>query len=574
MTSLSSLGRRVAKVASQTSFILGIAMIAMLWTGIALKFKDQAAGDYRDAVENNQNLALLFEENVLRSVGEVDNALLYLRHQVDQRRASTNLHTILMNSRIVSEVVNLFSITDERGILRASTATPKGPPPIDLSDREHVRFHMEGSKDLLFVGGPVTGRTSGQWLMPLTRRLMHPDGSFAGVLVASLSPMRFTQFYQSISLGPSGSISLIGLDGRVRSSGGPGGSGRLTLDQDITGTRLLREIQNGVTGTFVDPTPEGNRIVTFRRVRTLPLAIGVSITENQIYADAYRDALKHAIIGAVLSLIIFGVGVKGSRDQLRLRLAKAKLLHSQRLALQKSEHLGLTLDNMGQGIILVTRDYRIPVINQQAVRLLDLPEDFLRSSPSFIDLVRFQEARGEYASVPIPKGVSALEYFTQRDTIGGLRTYERTRPNGTVLEVRSTPLPDGGFIRTFTDVTRRHEAQEAVVRLASEDALTGLANRRAFVEALRSSDPLAFKEKFRNINLLLIDDLEFLHFPRQYLREIEPGVLVTHDVSPLAVECPAYIDVPGDAASGLPYAGREFRVVFRVRGQTAALAPD
>ena len=41
--------------------------------------------------------------------------------------------------------------------------------------------------------------------------------------------------------------------------------------------------------------------------------------------------------------------------------------------------------------------------------------------------------------------------------------------------------------------------------------LTAERFRYQFVEALRSSDPLAFKEKFRNINLLLIDDLEFLH---------------------------------------------------------------
>ena len=98
-------------------------MIAMLWTGIALKFKDQAAGNYRDAVLNNQNLALLFEENVLRSVGEVDNALLYLRHQIDQQRDSVDLHTILMTSNITSEVIDQFAIIDARGILRASTTT-------------------------------------------------------------------------------------------------------------------------------------------------------------------------------------------------------------------------------------------------------------------------------------------------------------------------------------------------------------------------------------------------------------------------------------------------------------------
>ena len=89
-------------------------MIAMLWTGIALKFKDQSAGNYRDAVQNNQNLALLFEENVLRSVGEVDNALLYLRHQIEQQRDSVDLHTILMNTKLISEVIDQFAIIDAK----------------------------------------------------------------------------------------------------------------------------------------------------------------------------------------------------------------------------------------------------------------------------------------------------------------------------------------------------------------------------------------------------------------------------------------------------------------------------
>lgn len=460
-------------------------MIAMLWTGIGFKFQDQSTGDYRDAVLNNRNLALLFEENVLRSVREVDNALLYLRHQIDQDRGSADLHTILRTAPIVSEVMEQIAVTDAQGILRA-IKSQASVPPLSISDRSYFRAQQGSSTDKLFIGHPAVGRVTGRWLVPLTRRLTNPDGSFAGIVMASLSPKHFLEFYQAIDLGESGSITLIGLDGHVRFSGGSGG-GRIALNQDLTGSRLLNAILERPSGTFIDPTPAGNRIVTFRRVRDLPLAVSVSVTEKQVYADAYRDAIRHAIIGAVLTLVILGVGIKGSRDQLRLRLAKAKLLHSQRLALQKSEHLGLTLDNMGQGIILVTKDLRIPVINQQAVRLLDLPEDFLRSSPNFADLVSFQEARGEYASIAIPDGVSALEYFTQRDMIGGLRTYERTRPNGTVLEVRSTALPDGGFVRTFTDVTRRHEAQEAVVRLASEDALTGLANRRHFRDEVEKS---------------------------------------------------------------------------------------
>ena len=491
--------------------MLGVAMIAMLWTGIVLKFKDQSAGSYRDAVLNTQNLALLFEENILRTIGEVDKALYFMRRQIRQHPDSADAHRIVSNSDIFNELIVQFAITDANGTLKASSTGGHPTVPIDLSDREYFPFHRDNGKDELHVSRPMVGRVSKRWSIQLTRRFLDKDGAFGGVVVGSLNPEHLTDFYRLIDLGRSGSISLIGLDGSVRASGGTNGRGRLALGQDVAGSRLLTEMHSRGAGTFTDPTPEGNRIVTFRRVRNLPLAVSVSVTEAQVYATAYRDALSHSIVGGLLTLVILGVGMKGSRDQLHLRLAKTKLLHSQQLALQKSEQLGLTLDNMGQGIILVTKNHRMPVINRQAVRLLDLPEDFLRRRPTFADFVEYQEARGEFASVHIPEGVPAIEYFSRRDASGAYPTYERTRPNGVVLEVRTTALPDGGFVRTFTDVTPKRQAQEAVVRLASEDALTGLANRRHFREeveksVLKQKSPVAEGEdEDRGFALLYMD---------------------------------------------------------------------
>ncbi len=98
--------------------------------------------------------------------------------------------------------------------------------------------------------------------------------------------------------------------------------------------------------------------------------------------------------------------------------------------------------------------------------------------------MRYQEARGEYASLPLAEGTTPLQYLVRRDDSGSYPTFERTRPNGVVLEVRTVPLADGGFVRTLTDITHRRQAQEAAVRLASEDALTGLANRQQFKDEL------------------------------------------------------------------------------------------
>src|SRR5204863_2971885 len=97
----------------------------------------------------------------------------------------------------------------------------------------------------------------------------------------------------------------------------------------------------------------------------------------------------------------------------------------------------------------------------------------------FDQLVEFQ-ARGRHVR---PSGVSAAASATAgaaSDAVTKFTVCERSMPNGTVVEVRSGHLPDGSFVQTFTDITKRVEAEAGVARMAAEDPLTGLPNRRVF----------------------------------------------------------------------------------------------
>ena len=61
---------------------------------------------------------------------------------------------------------------------------------------------------------------------------------------------------------------------------------------------------------------------------------------------------------------------------------------------------------------------------------------------------------------------------------------EEIRDDGTIVEVRTHPLDDGGAVRTYTDITDRKAAEDRIMHLAVHDALTGLPNRRLFADAL------------------------------------------------------------------------------------------
>jgi predicted signal transduction protein with EAL and GGDEF domain len=76
---------------------------------------------------------------------------------------------------------------------------------------------------------------------------------------------------------------------------------------------------------------------------------------------------------------------------------------------------------------------------------------------------------------PVEPGGQTTAFASQHVAVS-----DRLMPNGRVIEVRVSTLPDGSFVETFTDITERWKAEADVTRLASEDSLTGLPNRRAF----------------------------------------------------------------------------------------------
>jgi hypothetical protein len=96
----------------------------------------------------------------------------------------------------------------------------------DLGDRDHFRAQVDAVTDELFIGKPVIGRITGRRTIQISRRLRHPDRSFAGTLAASLDPGFVEKFFETVDLGPQGSIVLRSRDGVILASRGGASIGR------------------------------------------------------------------------------------------------------------------------------------------------------------------------------------------------------------------------------------------------------------------------------------------------------------------------------------------------------------
>ncbi|MFY9693126.1 MAG: EAL domain-containing protein [Xanthobacteraceae bacterium] len=464
------------------SALLGLIIVAILWAGVGLMFHRDLQQDYASVVQRNENYALLFQENVLRSIGEIDKTLLYLRRRVEALKDTTDYQKIVESADVHSDIIVQVAITDSKGIAHASNAVKELAKPIDISDREHFKFQVNNTSDTLFISKPVVGRASRKWSVQLTRRFLNKDGTFGGVVVASMDPAYFTSFYDQVNLGADTSVAMIGSDGVVRSEGG-GAIAQLALGQNLSSTDLFERLQNISDATFVEPrsTAEDSLVVSARQVSGYPLWVTVSTKERQIYQSAWSSLWRNVLIAVFLTTLVL--------------LALEKILRAEARAEQKAKQLQLTLEHIGQGIMLVTQDRKIPIINQRCAELLLLPRNVIDTPPLLDELIKYEVGND------VSEMWSDDRVATDNDGVGAqdrqkISTANFRRPDGAFIEVRKTRLPDGAFVQTFTDITKRQQAEAYITKLASEDPLTSLHNRRVFRAKMQEVCERPSQERF------------------------------------------------------------------------------
>lgn len=466
------------------SLCFGMSLIVLVWTVTVTRIRVESDEALFAAARSTENLSRVFEENVTRTISDIDKSLMLLVSLIQRAGTTADAQELLSQAFVRSEGMLQLSLVNEQGVVIASShGVPV--PAVSILDREHFRVHQSGRVDGLFISKPVLGRVTGKWSTQFTRRLSAPDGSFAGVVVASVDPYFVSRFYNSINLGKAGTIALVGSDGVIRAGGirqpiAPG--------LDVSAEPFFREMSKGIQGTLIvgrAADGEPDRVLSFRRIHGLPLFVTVAIERPELSLRPSGNLSIHIVGSFVLTLVVLATMVISIRHNNRLEAARLSLVASEGELRVRSRELQLTLDNITQGIMMVAPDDEVAVVNQRAVELLEIPADLLASTFTYRQLVKVFDERGEYRD-QTKISPEALAYV--RGEAGSmLPIFERERPNGTVLEIRTNPLPDGGFVRTFTDITERRRSEARIIHLARHDSLTNLANRVVFRQELENA---------------------------------------------------------------------------------------
>jgi hemerythrin-like metal-binding protein/PAS domain S-box-containing protein len=195
----------------------------------------------------------------------------------------------------------------------------------------------------------------------------------------------------------------------------------------------------------------------------------------------------------------------------------------------KFELIAEGLNHLPQGISIFDENLDLVAWNKAAQTLLDLPPTIIREGANLADIFRFNAERGEYGPGDIEEQVSARVALARKFEPHFL---ERARPDGTVLEISGNPLPAGGFITTYTDITERINS-ERELKAVHEELDSRVAQRTK--ELRETRDLLAEEHAVLEVTLehmsqgisLFDKDLNALVFNRRFQELLDfPASLV------------------------------------------------
>jgi PAS domain S-box-containing protein len=203
-------------------------------------------------------------------------------------------------------------------------------------------------------------------------------------------------------------------------------------------------------------------------------------------------------------------------DQAVIAIENARLFEELR---DRQAELRVTFDNMGDGVVMFDAAGRLAAWNRNFQEIIELPETFLAGRPSRSEYFRYLADRGEFVSADLEAQLGRTV-----DDTGLEMRYERTRPDGRVIEVRRNPVLAGGYVLIYADITKRKQAEEAIraARDAAEAALRDLqAAQASLVHAQKMAalgqltagiaheikNPLNFVNNFSALSVELTDEL-------------------------------------------------------------------
>jgi signal transduction histidine kinase len=337
--------RRAVDVSRRLGFVCAFLVVVTLVTGAVVIWQLHQAA-LANAERELTNLGVVLAEQTSRTIQSVDLVLREVQSRTvtlgirtpDQFRArmvEAGAHQFLVSRLRNLPQSDAIAVLDANGKLLDWTRDG-GIPPSDFSDRDYFRWLSTHNDADAYISQPTRGRFTDKWLMFVARRINSPDGVFLGVVTGLIDTQYLEDFYQTISMVPGETVTVLRRDGVVI-AGHPDISNRRGKHMPEQSPWYDRVVSGG--GSYFSPgyLIDVPQIITVHPLRDYPLVVDVNVSVQAVLKSWYEQATVIAIAVAgvsvgctILFAVIIGQFRRQEQQNARLRLGEAALRASER----------------------------------------------------------------------------------------------------------------------------------------------------------------------------------------------------------------------------------------------------
>lgn len=379
--------------------------------------------------------------------------------------------------------------------------TPLGPRQTSYS---YFQNHRASASRANFIGRPLQ-LPNGDWVLTVSQRVNRPDGSFGGVVVATIDCRYFADFYQGFDVGKQGSISLATTNGFLLARS-PYDTRQIGRDLG-SGGLFAQELAVRSTGYYqpVSQFDGVRRISAFDTSHRYPIVAVVAVSRDEALTPWFSGALQRLGIALVLTI---GLAILG----LRLAEQISRRQRSEAVLAQKEAEFRLLAESASDLVERFDVDGRRLYVSPAMQRLLG------RRPEELVGTIAFETVCEEDR----PAMLAAASRLRRQETTEETIVFRAQHADGreiwleSALRVATDNVQERiSVVGVTRDVTERKLLEMKLASLATVDGLTGLANRRAFDEAV-AREVARCRRSHSPLSLLMIDCDRFKRFNDDY----------------------------------------------------------
>ena len=312
-TSPSAVTAKRSRITADGLFGLNMGLVGLLILvigGVILFEREQVIGQ---AERNASNLVDVLAAQSREKFQAIDQSLLAIAERLDIPRLTDDsqiepTYRLLYDAiRTAPHGVVLYFVLGADGRVLNTSLTDKREL-TDLSNRTGFTNQRDDYRQGFFIGNTVKGRLPpvvDRWIFTVSRRFNNPDGSFGGIVAATISVDRLASLYDALNVGDDGIVTLFHSNGMVLARSP---TDDRAIGQNLSDGPLFRDgVSQGNAGTMKATSPADNkaRILAYRSLNNLPLSVVVGLSlDNELAAWRRYASISAATTLAIAALIL------------------------------------------------------------------------------------------------------------------------------------------------------------------------------------------------------------------------------------------------------------------------------